>query len=271
MKITAYLSALMTLLVLSSSRILLSQIFTTMGIFLSVPPVVQTGIGVGLTTAVYILIYLFILELNPKDTKPARLMTIFIIALQSGRTVMYYSGKSDFIAILYPLFICLISAYLFLLGIMLYRGGKASWNPALLKLIRSTGIVTFSFAPLSALFYILMRNRGIGLTISLDFIFMGLWGSVSVRTLLHYLSRIGTIPLSGTADDSFIEYYGISRREKEVLQLILDGYTNREIGDRLFISLPTARTHVSHIFEKTGVGSRMELVSKIVSENAVRN
>lgn len=44
----------------------------------------------------------------------------------------------------------------------------------------------------------------------------------------------------------------LSNREKEVLRLIIDEYSNKEIGDKLFISIRTVETHKRHLLEKTG-------------------
>jgi non-specific serine/threonine protein kinase len=49
---------------------------------------------------------------------------------------------------------------------------------------------------------------------------------------------------------------GLSPRELEVLRLIVDGRSNREIGDNLFISTRTVATHVAHILSKLGLDSR---------------
>ena len=45
-------------------------------------------------------------------------------------------------------------------------------------------------------------------------------------------------------------------REREVLQLLAEGLTNKEIAERLVVSLPTVSTHVASIFNKLGVNSR---------------
>ena len=47
-------------------------------------------------------------------------------------------------------------------------------------------------------------------------------------------------------------------RELEVLALVAAGHTNREIGDRLFISEKTASVHVTHAMDKLGALSRYE-------------
>jgi DNA-binding NarL/FixJ family response regulator len=52
--------------------------------------------------------------------------------------------------------------------------------------------------------------------------------------------------------------FGLTARELEVLDLLVAGLTNREIGGRLFISERTAGAHVSNILGKLGVSRRME-------------
>ncbi|MBO6517554.1 MAG: response regulator transcription factor [Bacteroidia bacterium] len=55
---------------------------------------------------------------------------------------------------------------------------------------------------------------------------------------------------------------GLSNRELEVLELMAKGHTNQEIGDALFISLPTVKTHASNIYEKMDVKRRTQAVQK---------
>jgi len=51
----------------------------------------------------------------------------------------------------------------------------------------------------------------------------------------------------------------LSDREKQVVQLVAQGYHNREIGQKLFISDQTVKNHLSNIFDKLGVSDRLEL------------
>jgi DNA-binding NarL/FixJ family response regulator len=53
---------------------------------------------------------------------------------------------------------------------------------------------------------------------------------------------------------------GLSEREREVLQLLALGHTNKEIAKQLVISVRTAETHRAHIMQKLGLTSRADLV-----------
>jgi DNA-binding NarL/FixJ family response regulator len=55
-----------------------------------------------------------------------------------------------------------------------------------------------------------------------------------------------------------VDPFGLTTREREVLALVAEGYTNRRIADTLFISESTAGVHVSHILGKLGVETRTE-------------
>ena len=51
----------------------------------------------------------------------------------------------------------------------------------------------------------------------------------------------------------------LSDREKEVVQLVAQGFHNREIGEKLSISEQTVKNHLHNIFDKLGVSDRLEL------------
>ncbi len=55
----------------------------------------------------------------------------------------------------------------------------------------------------------------------------------------------------------------LSEREQEVLDLLCEGFSSKEIGDKLFLSSNTVRTHIRHIYEKLHVQSRVEAVNKV--------
>jgi two-component system response regulator NreC len=68
-----------------------------------------------------------------------------------------------------------------------------------------------------------------------------------------YLQRVHT----GEEKDS---YNNLTEREKEILKLVAEGYTNNQIAERLVISPKTVDTHRTHVMDKLNLHSRAELV-----------
>ncbi len=56
---------------------------------------------------------------------------------------------------------------------------------------------------------------------------------------------------------------GLSKREAEIVQLVVDGLRNYEIADKISISLNTVQSHLNKIFRKLGVSNRSELIVKV--------
>lgn len=70
---------------------------------------------------------------------------------------------------------------------------------------------------------------------------------------------VGALETSATREPAApADPFGLTIREREVLSLVAEGYTNRRIAEALFISESTAGVHVSHILGKLGVETRTE-------------
>lgn len=59
---------------------------------------------------------------------------------------------------------------------------------------------------------------------------------------------------------------GLTACERQVLALVAEGLSNRQIAERLSVSVSTVRTHLRHVFEKLGVGNRVEAAMFLVNE-----
>ena len=55
---------------------------------------------------------------------------------------------------------------------------------------------------------------------------------------------------------------GLTAREKEVLELVMQGLENQDIADRMGVSIAAVRFHLQHIYEKLHVHSRSEMILK---------
>ncbi|GAA1784787.1 response regulator [Agromyces lapidis] len=76
--------------------------------------------------------------------------------------------------------------------------------------------------------------------------------------------------LSSRLDASQASGERLTVREAEVLALVAEGRTNREIGKTLFLSEATVKSHLVHIFTKLGVGSRTAAVARARELGAIR-
>ena len=72
--------------------------------------------------------------------------------------------------------------------------------------------------------------------------------------------------VSGPSIDDILREHNLSERETEVALLIVrEGLSNEETGERLFISIPTVKSHVSQIYRKLGVKNRAAFLVKVMS------
>jgi DNA-binding NarL/FixJ family response regulator len=90
-------------------------------------------------------------------------------------------------------------------------------------------------------------------------------------------AHMGTSTLAPEAADALVhaissqtdDRTGLTRREQEVLALIVEGLTNAEIAERLVVSLSTVKTHVSSIISKLGASTRTEAAAIAVRRHLV--
>ncbi|MCX6151236.1 MAG: response regulator transcription factor [Ignavibacteriales bacterium] len=61
--------------------------------------------------------------------------------------------------------------------------------------------------------------------------------------------------------------YGLTEREKEILQYIISGITKQQIADKIFLSFHTVNTHVKNIYKKLHVNTQAGVISKVYKEN----
>jgi ligand-binding sensor domain-containing protein/DNA-binding CsgD family transcriptional regulator len=84
--------------------------------------------------------------------------------------------------------------------------------------------------------------------------------AIGVRMWLKLRSAFTVV---GDRADSVIDSYGLTSREQEILRLILQGASNKEIERKLFVSASTVRNHIYNIYQKIGVGNRLELINRV--------
>jgi len=68
----------------------------------------------------------------------------------------------------------------------------------------------------------------------------------------------------GAVLDILVGEYNISKREREIMELILEGKSNKEIEGQLFISFNTVKNHIYNLYQKLGVNSRSQLMHLVM-------
>jgi two-component system nitrate/nitrite response regulator NarL len=80
-------------------------------------------------------------------------------------------------------------------------------------------------------------------------------GRESVNDIVEYLKSTA----AGAQADAQAKNFGLTKREMEILGTIVAGFTNKEIAKKFNLSEDTVKHHLTNIFDKVGVSSRLEL------------
>jgi DNA-binding CsgD family transcriptional regulator len=167
--------------------------------------------------------------------------------------------KSSFIigvSVFYGLLFYGTLGYCFTLG-MLKR--KTIGDSALRKIRISTFECALFFLLLLILFTSLGKQDAAVIVLALMFLSIS-----SINTFYSFSYSNQPVFLQGNSlTESFTSRFQISEREKDILLLLLDGMANKEIAEKLFISVRTVENHLSRIYQKTGTNSRMQVVNLI--------
>lgn len=89
-----------------------------------------------------------------------------------------------------------------------------------------------------------------------------IYPSMTKKLLSDYMNRIET-------GKDAEHYDGLTRREREVLKLIAEGYTNQEIADQLTLSVATVNTHRARIMAKLGLRGRTDLIKYAIQRGFI--
>ncbi|HQG77706.1 MAG TPA: helix-turn-helix transcriptional regulator [Bacteroidales bacterium] len=102
--------------------------------------------------------------------------------------------------------------------------------------------------------------------VAIIFIFTFFLGNIFLPVYFSYLI-ISPVIIDRTNNfltlEQFCKRFDISPRESEVVREICSGLSNREISDKLFISLQTVKDHTHRIYIKTNVKSRVQLINLV--------
>src|SRR5207237_10076467 len=87
-------------------------------------------------------------------------------------------------------------------------------------------------------------------------------GRESVSNLVQYLRTL----MQSSHDEARQKKFGLTPRELEIVSAVVAGYSNKEIAEYFKISEDTVKHHLSNIFDKLGVSTRLELALFAVNQ-----
>ncbi len=243
-----------------------AAVFSSMAIIAKLSPTLPNvrlfyygGAAVG--AIVYLLVYRF----SPKPATVSLLMGfstsvacifVYIMAEGAGYYVSAALGGVTFN-------ICMMNLYYILCNII-----KKYDNPLMLRLAPiSSNLVGGAIGVASVLMFFFADELAYKIVLSVC-----LAGDVVILSLSSFWQK----GLSVTeAQEEYVRFdttqtrrqaylaVGLTEKEMEVADLLIDGLSLREIAGRLFVSENTAKTHRSNVYKKMQVGSRDELVAKL--------
>lgn len=120
-------------------------------------------------------------------------------------------------------------------------------------------IIVPSFLIVSYVFVNKGHNFPIGFVLPLVFILLAL------HKLFDDLQRLSLLNPKLEPSEQQFKNFSLTPREKEIATLLVTGKTYKQIGEELFISIPTVKTHTSHIYKKCQVNNKVELAILVTS------
>jgi DNA-binding CsgD family transcriptional regulator len=127
---------------------------------------------------------------------------------------------------------------------------------AVLPWVFLTAISYFHFSQLAE---VLCTNTGF-ILITLIFI------SKSIKRARSEYEQLKNVTIDGMNPDTFQRnclYYGLTKTEIPIVQMLYEGLSNKEIANQIFISEETVKKHIQNMFRKTGVKNRSALIHKL--------
>ena len=110
--------------------------------------------------------------------------------------------------------------------------------------------------------------------IAIGFTILGVWIAyqlIEVKKQTVFVEKPVRInsPKKFSLNQVELKRLNLTEREYQILKLLVKGYSNAEIADRLFLSLSTIKTHVSNLYGKMNVKSRFQAITQAKQKEIV--
>ena len=201
--------------------------------------------------------------------KIVRNLLIFIIIVGSmayGFSTALYSSSSKIMPFLlvHKIFTSILSIISIIASFLLFIGAKELKAESQVRTIRIFSIVYIIFFT----YQLFIQFLPVQIWIMLSALNLLVLNAIPIPFLAYLLKdqerKVLFKPETKEKIENFYKTHGLSKREQEIVDLILAGKSNEEIKDDLFISIFTVKKHVSNIFMKLDINSRSQLTNMVL-------
>lgn len=206
--------------------------------------------------------YLFGIDI----TRFKKKIFIFIFVFQFTGIAIYYLFDTHYLfKLIVRASIIAVIVYELFVGLKNY---KHIINKNLKHAVKYFLLITIIFLPFIVLesykpYIQLIRNMDILKIIALPLYFLTI-NALNIIFVLNYFNTPSFIS-NNKLTDYFKQKYNITEKQSEIIELILEGVTYKQIAEKLFISPKTVDNHIQSIYKKLNVNSKMQLSNFIRS------
>ncbi len=165
-----------------------------------------------------------------------------------------------FMVILFSLFLSFV-----ICSIQIARNLASIYNPDLKRALKVLALLIMLFIPVQALVVVFIKEW-VWIMLTRNLLYFTVHLVSIIFAAKYFFVEIPSIMEQVEVSDSFLKKFGITSREKEVMELLLSGLSIKEISAKLDRSFKTVNNHIYNIYKKTNVSSKMELLN-LVREN----
>jgi DNA-binding CsgD family transcriptional regulator len=159
-------------------------------------------------------------------------------------------------------------------GVLCVKRSRATTSRPWRAFFRGLGVALLILIPANLLdFAVSIALSAAGHEARDGFVFAAGYGISNIVLIVAIVSgiRLSTGSPALAVPQQMVDAYGLTRREREVVEKLLEGKTDRRIAEELYISPRTVDTHLRSVFRKCSVSSRLQLTRLVSSYGELRN
>lgn len=200
-------------------------------------------------------------SISPRFNRRFAVGMIILMLTYALRLILFYRGTSPIWLFIIHVSVFLIAVFMpFVLFIHILIHCKKIADPNKRRIINTFGFLYLTGCILLILFMLFSRFLNV-FSIPTVFLIFNLFPFFWIKRILLRYGNALPFVMNKYDLEKIYHKYTISKREQEIIDLVLHGKSNSEIANSLFIAKSTVKNHIYRLYQKLGVKSRFELVN----------